>query len=155
MTFDFFVSYKWRSYSYEAESVTRLLQKCGYSVFLDKDRLAIEPGQRIDERLLKSVLEWAVHNSAWMIFFETFAQLEIAIEMVKAITVNGPTIEIPRSSVAFNWQEFERTYANRLVYVYPSRMYVEFPDNGERIQFDSMDDVVAIVRNRHPTPIGK
>ena len=149
--YDFFISYKWRSYSASAKSVTRSLQADGYAVWLDRDQISIEPGQRVDDDRLKKILARAAKNSEWMVFFETFAQSEIGFEM--AMTYDGQVVQVPKTSDAFNWQEFERRYANRLVYIHPSRHTVEFPNDRDKIPFETLDDVVEILETLHPQPI--
>ena len=144
---DFFVSYKWAVYSAQAEELTRHLLDAGYRVWLDRERLPLAEGERIDPGVLKEVLEQAVRASEWMVFFEAFAEAEVALAMTSDGTL------VPTSSTAFSWQQFESEHAERIVYVYPSRKLVELASGAERSSFESMQDVAAFLREQHPAPL--
>lgn len=123
--------------------MSRQLQADGYSVWLDRDQIPISLGLTIESSRLKQIIEKAVKRSKWLVFFETFAESEISLPL--AVTVDGGVI--PSQSDAFNWQEFERSYSNRLVYVYPSRGTIEFPKRQKKILIEDMNDIVEALTN--------
>src|SRR4051812_16663314 len=92
--YDFFISYKWSTYTQEAEQMCALARKQGYKVLIDRNWLPENPAdERPSNDAIAEQLRWALGACGHVIFFETHATL--------AATENGP------SHRRLSWQENE------------------------------------------------
>lgn len=105
LEYDFFLSYRHRKYREDAKSLKQRLEALGCKVFLDVEATelaAANSGQTIDREELKTTLYQAVQSARYTLFFEAWDERQIDPK-------SG------RSSDAFNWQRFERIYANGFI----------------------------------------
>jgi hypothetical protein len=92
--YDFFISYKWKGYSQEAEEMYTLARRRGYKVLIDHDWIdEHQVRKKLPDKKIAEPLLWALGSCKYVIFFETYAQM--------VMVANGP------SELAKSWQGYE------------------------------------------------
>jgi hypothetical protein len=140
--YDFFISYKWAQYSGEAAQMRDTCRRRGYSAWIDKEN---PPSDRqTPDSTLAVHLRAAMKRCRYVIFFETFATLEMVI--------GGP----PERASSWQEQELEMAEAQRLIVLYhgANPRTLTFGQNRKLHQYRQVDDAFDIIEKAIKSPSG-
>ncbi len=144
--YDFFISYKWKTYAPQARGLKAIVTQHGFSAWIDVEHpfQQSESGSPQSNQALAQHLLQAMNSCRNVLFFETYATM--------AMVVNGPSVRVT------SWQENElgMAAAQKLIVLYhgASPRTLGFGLSKKLYEYQELDDAFAMIKEAIANPAG-